>query len=113
MNPSRSWRDVLRICCCWACVISGITEASVTYPAGNSPVGVIFDGTNIWVANNTVNTVTKLRPSDGAVLGTFPVGRSPNWLAFDGTNIWVSNFTESTVTKLRASDGVAQGTFYA
>lgn len=37
----------------------------------SSPIGVVCDGTNIWVANGLSNTVMKLRASDGAVLGTF------------------------------------------
>ena len=50
-----------------------------------------FDGANIWVANPLLNTVTKLRASDGAALGTFPAGPFPYGVAFDGANIWVVN----------------------
>jgi hypothetical protein len=36
--------------------------------------------------------VTKVRASDGTILGTFPIlGNSPYMVAFDGGNIWVSN----------------------
>ena len=78
-------------------------------------MAVAFDGANIWVANMaSSNTVTKLRASDGANLGTFNVGL-PNLfgVAFDGTNIWVGNSDggSGTVTKLRASDGPTLGTF--
>jgi hypothetical protein len=31
-----------------------------TYPVGTNPVGVAFDGANIWAENNIGNTVTKL-----------------------------------------------------
>ncbi|HTD23717.1 MAG TPA: hypothetical protein VK738_13750 [Terriglobales bacterium] len=62
---------------------------SASFAVGNSPEGVAFDGANIWVANNNGNTVSKLRASDGAVLGTFAVGLSPYGVAFDGANIWV------------------------
>jgi hypothetical protein len=44
---------------------------------GNHPQGIAFDGSNIWVANDSDNTVTKVRASDGAVLGTFAVGVEP------------------------------------
>ncbi|MGD0548686.1 MAG: DNRLRE domain-containing protein, partial [Terracidiphilus sp.] len=40
---------------------------STTYAVGRSPVGVAFDGTNIWVTNNGSGTVTKLLASTGAV----------------------------------------------
>jgi hypothetical protein len=59
----------------------------------------------------SVETVTKLRASTGAVLGTFAVGNGANWPAFDGANIWVPNYFDNSVTKLRASDGANLGTF--
>jgi DNA-binding beta-propeller fold protein YncE len=31
-----------------------------TYGVGTAPVGIAFDGTNIWVANSYDNTVTKI-----------------------------------------------------
>ncbi len=53
------------------------------------------------------DAVMKLRPSDGANLGTFAVGERPrSQIAFDGTYMWVTNSAGNTVTKLRASDGV-------
>lgn len=69
------------------------------FAVGSGPVGVAFDGANIWVANNGSNNVTKLRASDGAVLGTFAVGTSPLGIAFDGANIWVTNAGSNTVSK--------------
>ena len=54
---------------------------------GTSPIGVVFDGANIWVANSGSSTVTKLQANTGAVLGTFQVGTGPVGVAFDGANI--------------------------
>jgi len=72
-----------------------------TFPVGTNPQGVTFDGANIWVANNqSPRTVTKLRASDGAELGTFNVGINPIGVAFDGANIWVANGGSNTVSKL-------------
>ena len=88
-------------------------EANANYAA--------FDGDNIWVASNGGH-VTKLRASDGSVLGTFTTGGqgSPTHLAFDGANMWVVNGQDesstvrsSSVAKLRASDGAVLGTFLA
>ena len=31
-----------------------------TYPTGMQPEGIAFDGVNVWIANNTSNSVTKL-----------------------------------------------------
>ena len=59
-----------------------------------------FDGVNVWVANWGDGTVTKLRASDGANLGTFTVGSNPDGLAFDGAYIWVANEASNTVSKM-------------
>jgi DNA-binding beta-propeller fold protein YncE len=67
---------------------------------GSTPFGLAFDGTNIWVANQGSNSVTKLRASDGAYLGNFAVGNRPVQVAFDGANIWVANQGSDSVTKL-------------
>jgi len=65
---------------------------------------VVFDGANIWVANQSSNNVTKLRASDGAVLGTFAAGAGARGIAFDGASIWVANGLDvmggDTVSKL-------------
>ncbi len=78
------------------------------YKVGGNPIGVAFDGANIWVANNGDGTVSKLRARDGVNLGTFSAPGSPYGVAFDGANIWV---TGTYVVELRASDGVQLGLF--
>jgi len=72
-----------------------------TFSVGSQPLGVAFDGTNIWVANSGSNTVTKLKASSGANLGTFNVtgGTLPVGLAFDGANIWVTTAGSNSVSK--------------
>ncbi|HSY92585.1 MAG TPA: DNRLRE domain-containing protein [Candidatus Binatus sp.] len=84
---------------------------SKTYSAGSAPIGVAFDGTNIWVANSGGNTVTALLASTGATVGTYSVGSAPFGVAFDGTNIWVTNSGGNTVTALLANTGATVGTY--
>jgi hypothetical protein len=36
--------------------------AAATYPTGDGPSGVAFDGTNIWVTNEDGDTVSKVNP---------------------------------------------------
>jgi hypothetical protein len=51
-------------------VPSGTIE---TFPAGDSPFQLAFDGENIWVTNASFDgAVTKLRASDGALWAPFP-----------------------------------------
>jgi hypothetical protein len=38
---------------------------------GDGPQAVEFDGTDLWVANNASGTVTRVKASDGTVLGTW------------------------------------------
>jgi len=91
----------------------GDISALFTANLGPFPDELAFDGANMWIANEGTNTVTKLRASDGACVGTcvFTVGNDPCGMAFDGANMWVANAQDSTVTKLRASDGGVLGTF--
>ena len=86
-------------------------ETGITFPVGMGPTGVAFDGANIWTANYNDGTVTKLRASDGTVLGTFKGFSAPGGVTFDGANIWVSNSITNNVSKVRASDGTILGTF--
>ena len=75
------------------------------FPVGRKPDAILFDGANIWVANQLGDSLMKLSASDGSNLGTFPTGSKPVALAYDGENIWVANKLSNNVMKLRASDG--------
>src|SRR5215470_2526185 len=85
---------------------------TTSFTTSTTPIAFAFDGANMWVVNFGANTVSKLRASDGVVLGTFSVpGIFPAGVAFDGINIWVANSDSNFVTKLRASDGANLGSF--
>lgn len=79
----------------------------------SAPLGIVFDGANIWVANNAENSLSKLRTEDGETLHKYATGAGPFALAFDGANVWVTCTTDGTVQKFRASDGLLLGTFPA
>jgi YVTN family beta-propeller protein len=92
--------------------LSPISVINVT--AGfTSPVGILYDGANMWVADqgDTVNPgkLFKLN-SSGAIIQTVTVGISPQYPVFDGTNIWVPNKDSDTVTVVRASTGAVLAT---
>ena len=73
------------------------------------PYGLAFDGTHLWVANYSGNSLTELNASDGSWVRTLSGGsygfNGPLGVAFDGTHLWVTNYTGSSVTELNASDG--------
>jgi hypothetical protein len=74
-----------------------------------SPVGVLYDGANMWVTDlgTFPGKLFKL-DSSGAIIQTVTVGDSPEFPAFDGTNLWVPN--SDSVTVVRASTGVVLAT---
>jgi outer membrane protein assembly factor BamB len=74
-----------------------------TFAVGTDPQGIAFDGANMWVANQKSNNITKLRVSDGAVLGTYTTASQSSNVVFDGTYIWVS--CTGSVVKLNAANG--------
>jgi len=84
---------------------------TTTFGVGNGPTLMAFDGANMWIVNHGSDSVTRLRASDGSILGTFSVGSQPWGVAYDGSNIWVANEGSNNVTKLRARDGANMGTF--
>ena len=66
--------------------------------SGTAKSAVAFDGANIWVANESGNTVTKMSASDGTIISTYTVLR-PRGIAFDGANIWVASYDSNMVFK--------------
>jgi YVTN family beta-propeller protein len=73
--------------------------------------GVVFDGTDIWVASYDGNAVIKIDRGTGKTIGIYPVGTGPIGMVFDGTRIWVANNGSNNVTVLQASTGAFIGTY--
>ena len=83
-----------------------------TFSVGASPLGLAFDGANVWVANWGSKSVTKLRANDGGTVCTYSYttsGANPAGVAFDGANTWVSA-GDNTLTKLNP-DCTSVGTY--
>jgi YVTN family beta-propeller protein len=83
---------------------------ATNFGVGGAASFVVTDGRSIWVAISN-NTVSRLRASDGAVLGTFAAGNDPRGIALEGDSIWVTDLGDNTVRKLRASDGSPLGLY--
>ena len=78
-----------------------------TYAVSMEPLGIAFDGANMWVTSAFSDNVTKLSPT-GATVGTYAVGDGPAGIAIDGTNMWV--VAEMSVTKLALGTAPCPGT---
>ena len=106
----------------WTPNVGGVASVSIvtvgtsipwtvtTVTAGFSgPAGVVFDGGNVWLADNVAGTLLRLN-STGAVLQTVTVGSSPLFPGFDGANLWVPNNYSASVSVVRASTGAVLAT---
>ena len=88
-------------------------DTVTTYPVGDEPRALLFDGDSLWVANFFGNSLTKLSVSGcgtsgegcGENLGTFDVDDLPVALAFDGESLWVASSLEQTVSAVNPGSG--------
>jgi hypothetical protein len=71
------------------------------------PIGILFDGSNIWVTDPGANKLVKL-DANGAILQSVSIGNA-GYPAFDGTNIWVPSSGPAAVVVVRASTGAVVG----
>ena len=74
-----------------------------TVSVGTEPEAVSSDGTDVWVANSSADTVTEIDATTDAVLATIPVGNDPVAVSSDGTDVWVANYSGASVTEIDAS----------
>jgi glutamine cyclotransferase len=74
---------------------------------GKAPVGVLFDGTNIWVSDETGTEIYKIQASTGTVLHVYAGGNGAQYIAYDNVNnnIWVTNPGSDNVTVINATSG--------
>src|SRR4030095_14876844 len=95
---------------------SGLLMDSIINPASffNTTGGDMdFDGTNLLVMVEQVDTLYKINPNTGAVVSRFkvaPCTQNCYGVAFDGTYIWVTNYSPSFIYKLNASTGAVINT---
>jgi DNA-binding beta-propeller fold protein YncE len=72
----------------------------------NGPIAVTSDGTHVWVANSSGNSVTELSASAGGLVRVI-FGRRygfdhPDAIAPGGTHVWVANEGDQSVTEFSA-----------
>lgn len=72
--------------------------------------GIIYDGTNIWVTENSNPGTLRKLDSNGNVIATVSGLASPALPVYDGANIWVPNTTGNSVTVVRRSDATVLAT---
>ncbi|MBI3793985.1 MAG: fibronectin type III domain-containing protein, partial [Nitrospinae bacterium] len=99
---------------------AGTTDATGSGARFGRPYGITTDGTNLYVADQTNNTIRKVVMSTGVVttiagsgaagsvdgVGTGASFNGPTGIATDGTNLFITDRTGNTVRKVVLSTGV-------
>ena len=86
------------------------TGIDATFTSGFvSPTDILWDGENLWVADQGAGNVKRVDPATGTVEQFVQLGGSPSQLLFDGANLWVSNPGSNSVAVIRAT-GALRGT---
>jgi len=86
------------------------TNGATNFNGGfTHPMGILFDGSFIWVSDFGDNTLKKL-DLNGNFNQVVEVGAGPRQPVFDGSNIWVPNKSSNSVTVVRARDGLVLAT---
>jgi|GEM_PF-2595921 len=97
---------------------TGIVIDSILNPASFSIAlaggDLDFDGTNLLVLVEEVDSLYKINPNTGTVVNRYrvaPCTGNCHGVAFDGTHIWVCNYIPPFVYKLDAATGTLLNTF--
>jgi YVTN family beta-propeller protein len=91
--------------CCVGVSSAAAEEVIRTIPVVNVPIASSSDGTHVWVASVSENTISEIEASSGAVIRTIAVGGSHEGVSSYGGDVWVSNALENTVSEIEASSG--------
>jgi DNA-binding beta-propeller fold protein YncE len=77
-------------------------------PIGNQPVGVAFDGANIWTANRgPPGSVSIIDPTGNDPVITITTGfAAPYGIIYDGAHIWVTDTGAGTLLQLDPSGNI-------
>ncbi len=96
---------------------SGILVDSILNPASyftTSGGDMDFDGTNLLVMVEQIDSLYKINPNTGAVVSRFkvaPCTQDCDGVAFDGNYIWVTDYGQALIYKLNATTGAVINTF--
>jgi hypothetical protein len=75
---------------------------------GNNPLGIAFDGTNVWTANG-IGSVSIISPQSPYTVTTVTTGFSePYGVVYDGAHIWVTDFNAGKLLRLDATGNIVQ-----
>ena len=83
---------------------------TVASTLGATPLGIAFDGSRVWTANNG-SSVSIVTPGASIPWTTTTVTTGAGLLTgalYDGSNIWVANYSSNTLLKLDSTASILQ-----
>lgn len=85
--------------------VEGTVLATSTNVNLSQPMGMAFDGVNLWVAEGGGTVLSKFKASDLSFVANVTVSGCPNRaMVFDGTYIWSGNDCASQIKRVKVSD---------
>ncbi len=88
-----------------------LCSQSRDFTAGANPYGIAFDGTYVYTANFSSNTVTQYTTA-GVTVRAVNVGAGPHGVSYDSStgSLWSANYTARTLTRFNPDGGIV-GTY--
>ena len=80
---------------------SGSDDGIGTSAEFNNPRGITSDGTNLYVADTSNNTIRKIVIDNGTVTTFSASFNSPFGIISDGTNLYLVNKGDSSIRKIK------------
>jgi YVTN family beta-propeller protein len=87
---------------------SGSSRLVARIPVGVHPVGIAYDGGDVWVANTESDTVSSIDPQSRRVK-TIGIGEPPTDIVFAGGNVWTGNGSDGTLSEISRVLGKERG----
>jgi len=72
------------------------------YAVGAGPIGIVFDGSNMWTANQVGQSVSRI--SSTGTVTSYSLGYTPWEIRYDGANLWVTDYTSGKVSIMSATN---------
>jgi len=77
---------------------------TLTSALPSNPITIAFDGFNLWTANASGGSISKVNPNSGAVTN-FTGFTQPFGIIYDGTNIWFTDEGANVLKKIDKTTG--------
>jgi YVTN family beta-propeller protein len=78
-------------------IVDEITVGTIPFPG---PFGLVYDGTDMWVALSFEDAVQRIDLATGTADPKITVDDRPRGIAYDGNFVWVANEGGGTVSKI-------------